>query len=76
MVVERLRRDVGFIGPADRVAAIVDRQLAEELEIPQRLEDPPKLEEIRQIDIGREAVGEAQMHPIAIEWLGFNQCRR
>jgi hypothetical protein len=37
---------------------------------------PPKLQQIRQIHIGSEAVGEAQMHSVAIERLSFNQCWR
>jgi hypothetical protein len=40
MVVESLRRDVGFVWPGDRRS--LDEQLAEELRIPKRLKDPPK----------------------------------
>jgi hypothetical protein len=71
MVVEGLRGDVGFVGPGDRRSLY--EELAEELGIPKRLKDPSEVEEIREVDVSGKAVGEAQMHLIAIEWLGFDQ---
>jgi hypothetical protein len=36
-------------------------------------QDPAEVEEIREVDVSGKAVGEAQMHLMAIEWLGFDQ---
>lgn len=56
-----------MVRPLDGVVPIVDREAAEELEIPKRLEHPAVLEHVGKVDIGCEPIGEPEVHQIAVE---------
>src|SRR5690348_13277866 len=61
MRVQRLRRNIGLIRPDNRARLGVRTQLSEKVQIPKRLEDPPVIKEIRQIDLCGQAVVETNI---------------
>lgn len=73
VVVKGLRRDVRFVGPLDGVPALVDTEAAEELRVPQRLEHRAAADQVGEVHVGRQPIGEAQTHPIPVERDRFNQ---
>ena len=58
-VVQRLRGDIGVVGPDDRAGLGVGAELAEVIEIPQRLKYPAVIEQIGEVDPRRKPVVEA-----------------
>jgi hypothetical protein len=54
VIVESLWGDVGLVRPSDRRP--LDEELAEVLDISQRLEDSAKLKQIGKVHVGREPI--------------------
>jgi hypothetical protein len=71
VLIQRLRCDVGFIGPNDRARLGICAKLAKVLRIMERLEYPSVSEQVGEVDIGDQSILESDVNRKAISGLGL-----
>jgi hypothetical protein len=71
--VQRLRGDVGFVGPDNRARLRIGTKLTKVLQVPEGLEDATVVEQVREIDVSRQAVLKTDMNVVTVGGGGIDQ---
>jgi hypothetical protein len=71
--VQRLRGDIGFVGPDNGSGVLIGPQPTEVVGVPQRLEYPSVLEQLGEVDPRGEPILEPDLNLMAARRSGFDQ---